>query len=159
MGYNLSCLGDDRSFSIIKSPRDKCLSFDALHAALKYKKSLKIYSFLQRGSDERQYCSPGIELPVVGFCRSNFGKYKEYHTSADNLKIISQKSLESSLNVLINIINTAETCIYPKTKTFCEPNLSKRDLYPTISNLDTLTNKLRIRKDLLAYSNGKRSVF
>ena len=159
MGFNLSCLGDSRAFSIIKSPNENCLSFEALYSVLRKKKNLKIYDFLERGSDERQYCSPNIELPVVGYCRSKYGKFKEYHSSADNLNIISQKSLEDSLKVLIDIVEAAETCIFPKTTTFGEPNLSKRNLYPTLSKADTLNEKLRLRKNLLAYSNGKRSIF
>ena len=118
-----------------------------------------VYDFLERGSDERQYCAPNIELPVVGYCRSKYGKYKEYHTSGDNLNLISQKSLEASLEVLINLVEGCETCLYPRTTTFGEPNLSKRNLYPTLSKEDTLDDKLRLRKNLLAYSNGKKTIF
>ena len=159
MGFNLSCLGDSRAYSIIKSPNPNCMSFEALHSVLRKKKNLKIYDFLERGSDERQYCSPNVDLPVVGYSRSKYGKYKEYHSSGDNLSIVSQKSLEDSLKILIDIVEACETCMYPKTTTCGEPNLSKRNLYPTLSKADTLNDLLRLRKNLLAYSNGKRTIF
>ena len=159
IGFNLSCLGDSKAYSIIKSPNKDCLSYKILYSLLKKKKNLIVYDFLERGSDERQYCAPNIELPVVGYCRSKYGKYKEYHTSADNLNLISQKSLEDSLEVLIDLVEGCETCLYPRTTTFGEPNLSKRKLYPTLSKEDTLDDKLRLRKNLLAYSNGKKTIF
>ncbi len=159
MGFNLSCLGDNRAYSLIKGPNGNDLSFAALNALLKKKKNYKIYDFTHRGSDERQYCSPGIDLPVVGFCRSKYGKYKEYHTSKDDLNLISDKSLEQSLTVLKKLIDICELSLFPKTKTFCEPNLSKRNLYPTISKHNTLSKKLKLRKDVIAFANGKRSIF
>ena len=159
IGYNLSCLGDSKAYSIINSPDTNCLSFKILYSLLRKKKNLIVYDFLERGSDERQYCSPNVELPVVGYSRSKYGKYKEYHTSGDNLNIISQKSLEESLEILIDLIEACETCLYPKTTTHGEPNLSKRNLYPTLSKEDTLNDKLRLRKNLLAYSNGKKTIF
>ncbi len=159
MGYNLSCLGDDRAYSLIKGPNGKDLPFYALNSLLKNKKNYKIYDFTQRGSDERQYCAPGIDLPIVGFCRSKYGEYKEYHTSKDNLKIISEKSLEQSLEILKKLVDMCELSLFPKTKIFCEPNLSKRGLYPAISKHNTLSQKLKLRKDIIAFSNGKRSIF
>ena len=62
-----------------------------------------------------QYCSQNINLPVVTYCRSKFGEYKEYHTHKDNLSIISEKNLNQSLNVLIEIINVFEY-LFPKQK-------------------------------------------
>ena len=158
MGFNLSCLGDNKAYSIIKGPNNN-LSYKALYSILKKKKNLKVYDFKYRGSDERQYCSPGIDLPVVGFCRSKYGEFKEYHTDQDNLKLISQKSLEQSLEVLKKLVDVCEVSLFPKTQTFCEPNLSKRNLYPTTSTLSSMTNDLRLRKDILAFSDGKRSIF
>ena len=96
---------------------------------------------------------------MVGFCRSKYGEYKEYHTDQDNLKLISQKSLEQSLEVLKDLVDVCEVSLFPKTQTFCEPNLSKRNLYPTTSTLFSMTTDLKLRKDILAFSNGKRSIF
>ncbi len=60
---------------------------------------------------------------------------------------------------MIDLIEACETCLYPKTTTHGEPNLSKRNLYPSLSKEDTLNDKLRLRKNLLAYSNGKKTIF
>jgi aminopeptidase-like protein len=69
-GFNLSCVGDERAYSDIQTPYADTMADIALSAALSDKKNVCVYSFLDRGSDERQYCSPGFELPVCTFCRS-----------------------------------------------------------------------------------------
>jgi aminopeptidase-like protein len=126
---------------------------------LRYKKNLKIYDFSERGSDERQYCSPNVNLPICGFSRSKFGEYPEYHTSLDNLNLISNKSLKESLQVLALIVDFVELSMFPKLQTFCEPNLSKRNMYPTLSTYNSMSVDLKLRKDLLAYCDGNRSIF
>ena len=100
LGFAISCVGDNKQFSIIKSRNGDRLSDAALFSALKNKKNLKIYSYLERGSDERQYCYPGIDLPVSGFCRSRYHTFKEYHTDQDNLNYISKAGLNSSFLIL-----------------------------------------------------------
>ena len=71
MGFAISCVGDDKQYSIIKSREGDQLSDKALEASLISKKNLVRYSYLERGSDERQYCYPGIDLPVSGFLFSS----------------------------------------------------------------------------------------
>ena len=63
-------------------------------AELKNKKNFKTYEFRDHASDEGHYNSPGIDIPVAGFCRTKYKSYKEYHSSADNLNIVSESSLE-----------------------------------------------------------------
>ena len=156
-GYNLTCLGDKGNFSYIKSRNGNTLADSAIESSLKDYKKHKAYSYLQRASDERQYCSPGIDLPLCSFSRSL--DYKEYHTNKDNLKIISQKRLEESLDVLKNIIIALELGLYPKTKILCEPNMGKRGLYPLISKKNTHNDELKLRMDLISYSDGMRNIF
>ena len=153
-GFTLSCVGDERSFSHVVSPNYN-LADEALSSALIGLNNVKVYSFLERGSDERQYCSPGIELPVCGFCRSKYGKYSEYHTNKDNFDVVTQKGLQDSFKVMQNIIDAFEAGLFPKTQTLGEPHLGKRKLY---DDTDTIKRK-RNRLDLLAYSNGKRNIF
>ena len=64
-GFNITCVGDDRSYSHVKSPYGNNMADKALEAALSGFKNRKSYSFLERGSDERQYCSPNINLPIM----------------------------------------------------------------------------------------------
>lgn len=90
-GFNMSCVGDDRDYSIVHSKYADTLADRVLTNVLKSHTEGKFsdYSFLKRGSDERQYNSAGVDLPVVCFCRSKFGEYPEYHTSADDMTLAS----------------------------------------------------------------------
>ena len=158
LGFAISCVGDNKQYSIIKSRFGDKLSDSALFSVLKNKKNLKVYSYLDRGSDERQYCYPGIDLPVSGFCRSRFHTFKEYHTDQDNLNYISEKGLNNSFKVFKNIIDALESKnFYPKNKFLCEPNLGKRGLMSTIGK--KFKGKNKVTKNFLAYSDGKKNLF
>ena len=157
-GYVLSCVGDDRAYSIIKSKNENILAEQVLHSVLKNKKKLKIYSFLDRGSDERQYCSPGVDLPVVGFCRSKYGEYPEYHTSADNFNVVTSKGLKDSFNAMKYMIDIYENYLHIKTKILCEPNLGKRNLYP-LTGSRRRDKETKLRCDLLSYADGSKNIF
>ena len=158
LGFAISCVGDNKQFSIIKSRNGDRLSDAALFSALKNKKNLKIYSYLERGSDERQYCYPGIDLPVSGFCRSRYHTFKEYHTDQDNLNYISKAGLNSSFLIFKNIIDALENKkFYPKNKFLCEPNLGKRGLMSTLGM--KFQGKNKVTKNFLAYSDGRKNLF
>ena len=156
-GFNLTCVGDEREYSVINSPEGNTLADYSLASALIGKKNVKSYSFLHRASDERQYCAPNIDLPLCRFSKSK--DYPEYHTDKDNFKVVTEKGLDQSLDVFKDIIDAFETGLYPKTKILCEPNLGKRNLYPTISQKGSYNNELVMRMDLIALSNGKNSIF
>ena len=160
-GFNVSCVGDNGNFSIIESPSGETLADFSLKEIIKNKRKFKKYSFNERGSDERQYCAPGIELPVCGFSRSKYGEYRQYHTSLDNLNFISARGLKSSLNVLKKIVESFENkkswYIIPKSKFNCEPNLGKRNLYFNVSEKKNYKS-LSLRKNLIAYSDGKKNL-
>ena len=156
-GFNLTCVGDEREYSVINSPEGNTLADYSLESALIGKKNVKSYSFLHRASDERQYCAPNIDLPLCRFSKSK--DYPEYHTDKDDFKVVTEKGLDQSLDVFKDIIDAFETGLYPKTKILCEPNLGKRNLYPTISQKGSYNNELVMRMDLIALSNGKNSIF
>lgn len=157
-GFNLSCVGDERSYSHVTSRNGDTLADQAISSSIFHFKNKKEYSFLHRGSDERQYCSPGIDLPVATFCKSKFGEYPEYHTSDDNLKVVTQKGLDQSMDVFLNIIEALEIGCISKNYFKCEPNLGKRNLYPLTSKKDSYEH-IKLRMNLFAYSDGKENIF
>ena len=156
--FNLTCVGDNKNYSMIESRIGNTLSDKALKCQIIKKKKYKIYSFIHRGSDERQYCSPNINLPMATFCRSKFGEYKEYHTSLDNLKLVKEKNLKDSFLIIKNIIKAFEIGIYPKSNINCEPMMSRRKLYPTLSKVGNYSQETKDIMNFIAYSD-QRSIF
>lgn len=157
-GFNLSMVGDERAFTQVYSPERNNLADKALTAALYGRKNVSFLSFLDRGSDERQYCSPKVNLPFTAFYRSKY--YPEYHTSKDNFNLVTKKGLGGSFEVIKDIIDAFELGIYSETKSFCEPFLSKKNLYHNLSHKDVFSNEVvKLRTNLIAYSNGKRNIF
>jgi len=158
-GYNLSCIGDDRQHSLMFSKYQNSPSDEAIIAAYeKLKiKNYRIYSFLERGSDERQYNSPGADLPISSIFRTKYGCYPEYHTSLDNFDLVTIKGVTGGFKVAKTAIEILLKNIYPKSKLICEPQMSKRGLYPTLSTKNN--NKLaRGYMDFLQYSDGTNSL-
>ena len=155
-GFVLSCIGDNNAYSLVHSPYENTLADKVALHTLKNKENFKEFNFLDRGSDERQYCSPLVNLPVVCVCRSRFGDYKQYHTSKDDLNFISEKGLQGGLNAMKEIIMNLEINEIYKLNTFCEPNLGKRGLYHTIN--ENSTNDIPLSCNFLAYCDGKNDI-
>ena len=135
-GFILTCVGDNRSFSYLKT-RDEYLLTNkiALHVLKHISKKTKVYDWTHRGSDERQYCSPNINLPVGVLMRTKFGNYKEYHTSDDKIgKVINSKGFEGSYNFVKKIIEGIEDNFIPIQNIKCEPFFEKRKIKYSISN-------------------------
>jgi aminopeptidase-like protein len=90
----------------------------------------RIIDFNPSGYDERQYCSPGFNLPVGRLSRTPYGEYPEYHTSADNLEFVKSESLGDTLSKLLDILHVLENNRnYLSLNMMCEPQLGKRGLY------------------------------
>ena len=157
-GFVISCVGDDKVFTHIESPYGNNFSDKILNVAFKNIKNKKKFSFLNRGSDERQYCSPKINLPVCGFSRTKYHEFKEYHTSEDNLKILSFKGMVKTFKLFTKIIDTIEFGLFPVIKTSGEPFLTKYGMYRTLAK-DSIKRPTKNILNFLAYSNGKNSVF
>ncbi len=138
-GFVVVCVGDNKKWSFLKSPRENTLADNVSEFILKQQKiNYKSFNFeTDRGSDERQFCWPGIDLPICSIMRSKYGTYKEYHTSLDNLKFISEKGLWSSFKIYTKIFDCLEL-----HKTFymnryfgkSEPFLTKYKLIDTLSS-------------------------
>ena len=157
-GYNLSCIGDDRMHSCILSKYKNSQADKALILAYKKLKiKFKEFPFSERGSDERQYNSPGIDLPVCNISRSKFGTYKEYHTSLDDFNLVTPKGLEGGFEVVKKSIEILQEKIIPIHKIICEPQLGKRNLYPKITNKENIKlSKLYL--SFIQYSDGKNDL-
>ena len=134
-GFNVSCVGDDRSYSYLPSRNGKTISDLVAKHVLKWIDSNFIkYTWLDRASDERQYCSPGIDLPIASIMRTKYGEYPEYHTSLDNLEnVVTPKGLEGGYLAIKKAIEAIEKNKYYKATVLCEPMMSKRGLYSTLN--------------------------
>jgi aminopeptidase-like protein len=153
-GFNVSCAGDTRAYSYVASRYGNTLADRVARNILHFYASGYIaYSFLKSGSDERQYCAPGIDLPLCTICRSLYGEYTEYHTSDDNLSLISPEGLEGSFYVLTKIIEALESNVVYQIKCLGEPQLGKYGLYPTISKKDQY-DKVESLIKFIAYADG-----
>ncbi|MDC0525219.1 DUF4910 domain-containing protein [Pelagibacteraceae bacterium] len=158
-GYVLTCIGDERNYSLLESKAKESLSNFAARSILQTKKKVKIYDWLTRGSDERQFCSPGIDLPVASIMRTKYGEYPEYHTSLDKIgKVVTKKGLNGSLFLLKKIIKEIEKQTFPIATNYCEPFLTKKNLYPTISKFGAVKSNIRKLLDFLSFCDGKNSV-
>ncbi len=158
-GFNLTCVGDSKKFSFLPSRNGNTLADQsALYILKKHVKKFTSYNWLNRGSDERQYCSPGFDLPVVNVMRSKHGTYKEYHTSLDNLDFVSKKGLQESLEIHLKIFKFIESNLFYKSKILGEPFLSKHNLH---DSLNKNQNHYLLRKkilDFLSYADGRKSL-
>ena len=157
-GYVLSCIGDDRSYSFMPTKYGNSVSDTAAKKAfkklnIKYKK----YSFLKRGSDERQFNSPGIDLPIASILRSKYGEYPEYHTSLDDFKLVTKNGLNGGFNVAREAIKIIMKEIIPVSRYICEPKLQKKNLYKSLSTGAHAPDSSKIL-DFLQFADGKNNI-
>lgn len=133
-GLVLSCVGDPGPCTYKKSRRGNAFVDRAVAHVLQHSGDpFKVTEFVPYGYDERQYCSPGFNLPVGCFMRTPNGQYPEYHTSADNLSLVQPKSLADSFQKLLQILQVLEhDRVYLNLSPKCEPQLGKRGLYATV---------------------------
>ena len=121
-------------------------------------KPYTIKDFFPFGYDERQFCSPGFNLPVGSIMRTPHGEYPEYHTSADNLDFVRPESLEDSYRKIYNIISVLESNrTYKNTNPYCEPQLGKRGLYKHIGGGDAQVDQMSLLW-VLNLSDGRHTL-
>jgi len=181
-GLVATCLGDKGHLTYKKTRRGNSIIDRIAEDVLKESnEKSEIIDFFPSGSDERQFCSPGFNLPIGSLTRTIYGKFSEYHTSADNLDFVRPKYLQDTFEKYIMIISKLEECfeentdiissknnqsgkneenelvfknLYPK----CEPNLGKRGLYDMIGGeKGELNDKMAIFW-VLSFSDGKNSL-
>ncbi len=136
-GLVLACLGDAGPPTYKRSRRGNAAIDQAVAHVLRSRGGpYRITEFAPYGYDERQYCSPGFDLPVGCLMRTPHGQYPEYHTSADNLELVRPPALGDSLALALEIIDLLETDrIYLNQNPKCEPHLGKRGLYRSMGGL------------------------
>ena len=158
-GFNISCVGDERSYSYLPSRNGNTVSDKVAKHVLKWiDPDYKKYTWLDRGSDERQYCSPGIDLPIASIMRTKYGEYPEYHTSLDNLdKVVTPKGLDGGYWALRMALELLEKNRFYKIKFLCEPQLGKRGLYPTLSTKKS-GSEVQTMMNFLSYCDGEHSL-
>jgi len=135
-GFVITCIGDDGKFTYKRSRIGNSLPDRAVETILDQSESdFNIVDFFPSGSDERQYCSPGFNLPVGSLMRTMYGTYPEYHTSADNKDFVSFDAMEKSVQKYLDAIELIEKNEkYINKMPYCEPQLGKRGLYPTLGS-------------------------
>jgi aminopeptidase-like protein len=132
-GYVLTCCGDEAPFVFkqSKNPQgflEKCTEHALRHSELSY----TTIPFAVGGSDERQYCSPGFNLPIGSITRSMYHRYKEYHTSLDNKSFVSFEAMAKTIQTYYQCIQTMEQNIIPVCLVpYGEPRMGKRNLLPS----------------------------
>lgn len=153
-GWVLTCIGDERAYSYLPSPSGATFA-DRVSKKVMSKLNHRFdeYSFLDRGSDERQYCSPGVDLPVVSLMRSKYGTYPEYHTSRDDLSLVTSKGLQGGLDMMKAVIDELESNPRWRSTVLGEPQMGKRGLYPTIST-STSAHEVYDMMNVLAFCDG-----
>lgn len=158
-GFNISCVGDNRDYSYLPSRRGDTLSDQmAQHVLNHVAPSFVSYSWRDRGSDERQYCAPHIDLPIASMMRTKYGTYPEYHTSLDDLeRVVTPEGLAGGFNALKLAIEGIERNCYPNVTVLGEPQLGKRGLYPTLSTKNNGA-EVQLMMDLITWSDGTKSL-
>ena len=155
-GFNVSCVGDDREYSYLPSRNGNTISDLVAKHVLKWiEPNFKSYSWLDRGSDERQYCAPGIDLPIASMMRTKYGTFPEYHTSLDNLKnVVTPKGLDGGYWLFRKAIEALEKNKKYEVCVLGEPQMGKRGLYPNLSTKDS-DKDVMIMMDILNFKMVK----
>ncbi|NWJ51786.1 MAG: DUF4910 domain-containing protein [Bacteroidetes bacterium] len=155
-GLIITCVGDAGNYTYKKSRQGNSLPDRSVEIVLKQTEdNYIIKDFCPMGSDERQYCSPGFNLPVGSLMRTQYWEYPEYHTSRDNKDFISFEAIEKTILKYLEIINVFENNFHFKnTMPFCEPQLGKRGLYPTFSSKKSNTAFVSTMMWILNLSDG-----
>jgi len=157
-GFNITCVGDDRAYSYLPSRDGKTYADRIALKVLGAKAPGFVkWTYLDRGSDERQYNAPGVDLPVVSIMRSKYESYPEYHTSLDDLDLVTPQGLAGAYDVLKGCITLIEENARYRIACLGEPQMGKHGLYPTLSKK---SSSLAVKEmmDFIGYCDGTRDL-
>ena len=153
-GWVLTCIGDERAYSFLPSRNGNTLADRVSKQMINgSNEQFVFYSYLDRGSDERQYCSPHVDLPVASLMRSKYGTYTEYHSSLDDLNLVTPAGLQGGLNMMKSVVKILENEKRWNSSTACEAQLGKRGLYPSLSTAESAKEVAGL-VNVLAYCDG-----
>jgi aminopeptidase-like protein len=144
-GLVVACVGDGGGFTYKKSRQGNAeIDRAAAHVLSNFGRDYKIVDFSPYGYDERQFCSPGFDLPVGSLTRTPYGHFPEYHTSADNLDLVAPEHLSDSFLAYLSVLDVLENNRrYVNLSPKCEPQLGRRGLYDAIGgNADVKSSEL-----------------
>jgi aminopeptidase-like protein len=159
-GFVLTGIGDAGPLTYKRSRRGDAEIDHVMAQVLKQAgEPYKLIDFFPYGYDERQYCSPGFNLPVGCLMRTPHGEYPEYHTSADSLDFIKPQSLVGSLRHCLAVINVLEhNHRYMNQNPKCEPQLGKRGLYRAVAGHQATQSRELVLLWVLNLSDGMHSL-
>ena len=160
-GYQMTCMGENSDYTYKKSRQQNSLADRAAEISLRHcGEPFQIVSFDPgEGSDERQYCSPGFNLPVGSLMRTQYGKYYQYHTSLDNKDFIDFEKLKDSIYQYFDIVKTLEANFnWVSIMQNGEPQLGKRGLYPSLADKTSHDNHLKAILWILNYADGEHDL-
>lgn len=158
-GFNLTCVGDERAWSYLPSRNSATLADRvALHCLKHLAPGFKRYQWRERGSDERQYCAPGIDLPVASVMRSKYHEYPEYHTSLDRLgETVTLNGLGQTIEFYSRMVALLESNCCPVATVLGEPQLGKRGLYAGTSKIGSAASS-RSLLEVLTWADGSHDL-
>lgn len=158
-GFNVSCVGDNRTYSYLPSRKGNTLSDQvAKHVLGWIHPQYSRFTWSDRGSDERQYCSPGVDLPVASIMRTKFHEYPEYHTSLDDLEnVVTPEGLDGGYEALKKALELLEKNEVFKVSVLCEPQMGKRGMYPAISTKKS-REEVKLMMDFISWCDGEHSL-
>lgn len=160
-GYQMTCIAENSAFTYKKSRQENSLADRAARMSLRdCGEQFEVVQFDPGdGSDERQYCSPGFNLPLGSLMRTQYGKYIEYHTSLDNKDFIDFEKLKGSVYQYFDIVKTLEANIcWVSSMQHGEPQLGKRGLYPSLADKTSLAEQVKATLWILNYADGKHDL-
>ena len=156
-GFNLTCIGDDGDYSYLASRLGSTPIDRIARRIVQATPQPVMYTYLARGSDERTYCAPGVDLPLISLMRTKYGAYPGYHTSMDDLTLITPSGLQGGLDLVRDCITEFEQSHYYLTPVCGEPQLGRRGLYHAV-HARTVADEVLLRTHVLAYCDGRHSV-
>ncbi len=159
-GLVVAGLGDSGGFTYKKSRTgDAEIDRSVENVMNHFGNNYEITDFSPYGYDERQFCSPGFNLPMGCLMRTQYSKYAEYHTSADNLEFVRPEYLAESFSMFLSILNVIENNRkFVNMNPRCEPQLSKRGLYQVLGGDQTRQEKQQALLWVLNLSDGENTL-